>query len=130
MQLTDGRVMLNIRHESDPHLRAVSVSENGLTGWSPLRYDRALSEPVCMGSLVRVSEPPGDPRTRLLFSNPNNPSGRERKNLTVRLSYDEGRSWPESKSVEPGPSGYSDLAVGPNGAIYCFSSAGRGRHER
>ncbi len=38
VQLADGRVMLNIRHESEPHLRAVTVSENGLTGWSPLRY--------------------------------------------------------------------------------------------
>jgi sialidase-1 len=105
----------------------VSVSENGQTGWSPLRYDRHLPEPICMGSLVRLTEPPGDPRTRLLFANPHNPSGRERKNLTVKLSYDEGETWSESKAIEPGPSGYCDLAVGPDGVIYCLFERGAGK---
>src|SRR5581483_9341354 len=120
VQLADGRVMLNIRHEAEPHLRAVSVSDTGLTGWSPLRYDRDLPEPVCQGTLARLSEPPDDPRTRLLFANPHNPVGRERKNLTVKLSYDEGQTWAEAKTVESGPSGYSDLAVGPDGRTLCF----------
>jgi sialidase-1 len=127
VQLADGRVMLNIRHESAPHLRAVSVSDNGETGWSPLRYDQALPEPICFGSLVRLSQPPGDRRTRLLFVNPHNPAGRERKNLTIKLSYDEGETWPEAKTVEPGPSGYADLAVGLDGSIYCMYERGTGK---
>jgi len=127
VQLADGRVMLNIRHEAEPHLRAVSVSDTGLTGWSPLRYDRDLPEPVCQGTLARLSEPPDDPRTRLLFANPHNPVGRERKNLTVKLSYDEGQTWAEAKTVESGPSGYSDLAVGPDGRTLCFFERGAGK---
>jgi sialidase-1 len=126
VQLADGRVMLGIRHESEPHLRAMTVSDNGLTRWSPLRYHRGLPEPICQGSLVRLSRPPGDPRTRLLFVNPHNPAGRERKNLTVKLSYDEGETWAEAKAVEPGPAAYSDLAVGPDGSIYCFFERGAG----
>ncbi|HEY1381388.1 MAG TPA: sialidase family protein [Gemmataceae bacterium] len=126
VQLADGRVMLNIRHEPEPHLRAVSVSDNGQTGWSPPRYDRDLPEPVCQGTLARLSEPPDNPRTRVLFANPHNPGGRQRKNLTVKLSYDEGGTWAEAKAVEPGASGYSDLAVGPDGTIYCFFERGTG----
>ena len=114
------------RHEAEPHLRAVSVSDNGLTGWSPPRYDRDLPEPVCQGSLARLTEPPDDPRTRVLFANPHNPAGRERKNLTVKLSYDEGQTWAEAKAVETGASGYSDLAVGGDGTIYCFFERGTG----
>jgi sialidase-1 len=124
VQLADGRVMLNIRHESEPHLRAVTISENGQTGWSPLRYERDLPDPVCQASLVRLTEPPNDPRTRLLFANPHNPAGRERKNLTVKLSNDEGTTWAESKSIEPGTSGYCDLAVGQDGTIYCLFERG------
>ena len=58
----------------------------------------------------------------MLFSNPADPQAR--RNLTVRLSYDEGGTWPVSKVLEPGASAYSDLAVGPDGAIYCAYERG------
>src|SRR5262249_43380393 len=45
---------------------------------------------------------------------------RDRRNLTVRLSYDEGDSWPVSRSVEESWSAYSDLAVTQSGTILCF----------
>ncbi len=48
-------------------------------------------------------------RSRLLFSNPAHP--RARRRLTVRLSYDEGQTWPVSRVVDPGPSAYSDLVL-------------------
>jgi sialidase-1 len=77
-----------------------------------------------MGSIVRLSQRPASDRNRLLFSNPNNPRGRERRNLTVKMTYDEGLTWPVGKSIEPGVSGYSDLAVGPDGTIYLFYERG------
>jgi Neuraminidase (sialidase) len=124
VQLQDGRVMLNIRHEDKPHLRAVVFSADGATKWSKLRFDKALPEPVCMASIVRFSEKPAGKKNRILFANPHNPSGRARKNLTVKLSYDEGETWPVAKTLDSGVSGYSDLAVGPKGAIYCFYERG------
>jgi sialidase-1 len=123
-ELADGRVMLNIRHEGKQRRRAVSLSRDGATGWSKLRYDPALPEPVCMGSLIRLTMRPGSDRNRLLFANPHNPVDRERKNLTVILSYDEGETWPVARSLEQGASGYSDLAAGPDGTIYCFYERG------
>ena len=45
---------------------------------------------------------------------------RDRKNLSIKLSYDEAQSWPVNKVLEPGASAYSDLAVLPDGTILCF----------
>jgi sialidase-1 len=121
VELSDGSVMLNIRHEGPDRRRAVSVSRNGATGWSPARFDPQLPDPVCMGSLVRLS---GPPRSRILFSNLNRGEDRQRKNLTVRLSYDECRTWAHSRTLEPGASGYSDLAVLADESIFCFYERG------
>ena len=143
LQLTDGRVMLNIRNESPEHRRAVSYSEDGATGWTTPVFHDELVEPVCMGSLIRLSAQPGDSRNRVLFANPDSNEPRDlerpegnykRQNVTVRLSYDEGRTWPVKKSIEPGVSGYSDLATGPDGTIYCIYERGtptdRGTHVK
>jgi sialidase-1 len=99
-----AKVILNIRHEGEPHRRAVVEGRDGAGGWGDVRFDDALAEPVCMASLLAFG------RNTLLFSNPNNPSGRERKNLTVKRSDDLGRTWKDVVTLERGPSAYSDLA--------------------
>jgi DNA-binding beta-propeller fold protein YncE len=124
VQLHDGRVMLNTRHEDTPHLRAVFVSGDGATGWSKPRFDKQLPEPICMASIVRLTELPAHKKNRILFANPHNPTGRERKNLTIKLSYDEGATWPLARTLEAGTSGYSDLAVAGDGTIFCFYERG------
>lgn len=134
VELADGRVMLNVRTESKAHRRVIVTSPDGATGWSAPHFDDGLVEPICMGSLVRWSWPEGGKAGRILFSNPYNLSrrdgkespgaGRDRKNLTVRLSRDEGRTWVGRKSLEPGFSGYSDLAVGPDGSAWCLYERG------
>jgi hypothetical protein len=73
-------------------------------------------------------------KDRLLFSNPHNLArsdgkeapgkSRDRKNVSVKLSYDEGRTWPVNKTIEPGWSAYSDLAVTHQGTILCFYGCG------
>ena len=143
LQLTDGRVMLNIRNESPEHRRAISYSDDGATGWTRPAFHDELVEPVCMGSLIRLSAQPRNSRNRVLFANPDSNEPRDperpegnykRQNVTVRLSYDEGRTWPVKKSLEPGVSGYSDLATGPDGTIYCIYERGtptdRGTHVK
>ena len=124
VELSNGRVMLNIRHESEPHLRAVATSPDGAADWSPIRLDEALPEPVCMGTLCGFPEPAAGGEDLILFANPHNPDGRQRRNVTVKLSRDGGRTWPVVRSIEPGTSGYSDLAVDPDGTIYCFYESG------
>jgi sialidase-1 len=132
VELGDGRVMLNIRSESPQHRRLVSCGPDGIGGWSKPVFDEALFEPICMASMIQFTLP--DDRRCLLFCNPDSsdrlaepPSEvwfSPRENLTVRLSWDEGRSWPISRVLEPGIGGYSDLAVGRDGMIYCLYEAG------
>ncbi len=131
VQLTDGRVMLNIRNQSSAHRRLVSYSRDGATGWTlPVFHDQLL-EPLCAASMIRLTEQAaGGDRNRILFANPHNLSGgdgkeapgmrRDRKNLSIKLTYDEGVSWPVHKTLEAGGSGYSDLAVLPDGTILCL----------
>ena len=123
VELTDNRVMLNIRNECTRYRRLVSFSADGATGWTKPVFDETLFEPICFGSIQRFSTKPEAAENRILFVNPNSGS-RARQSLTVRLSYDEGRSWPLQKVLEPGIAGYSDLAVGPDGSIYCLYERG------
>ena len=65
---------------------------------------KALNEPVCMASLLSMGE-------RLIFSNPNTRRGRY--NMTIKVSEDEGMTWPDdwhSLYDSRNGSGYSCLA--------------------
>jgi len=125
LQLTDGRVMLNIRNESKVHRRAVSYSADGATGWTMPVFDEELFEPICMASIIRLTEQPKHEKNRILFSNPDSRLPHVRRNLSIKLSYDEGETWPVSKTLEPDISGYSDLTVGSDGTIYCIYETDR-----
>ena len=125
-ELSDGRVLLNTRNVSKANRKLVTVSADGATGWSVPRFDEALWEPICMGSLVALPKP-----DTLLFACPHSlkldpmgneipGKGGERKNLTLQLSRDNGNTWQVSKTLEEGRSAYSDLAVAPDGAVFCF----------
>ena len=58
----------------------------------------------------------------MLFSNPAERSGRSR--MTVRLSYDECRTWRVARTLHAGPSAYSDLCVAPDVSICCLYESG------
>ena len=130
VELLDGRVLLNIRHESKQQRRAISFSRDGATQWTTPVLHEELLEPICMASIGRLNGPAPEGKTRLVFSNPHNldradgkllpGTGRDRKNVTIKLSLDDGATWPTSRVLEPGKSGYSDLAVAADNTIYCF----------
>jgi sialidase-1 len=133
IQLVDGRVMLNTRCESRRYQRLISYSKDGATDWTSPKFHDGLYEPICMASMVRLSQKPTDDRNRILFCNPGPTENeepvlqwgaRDRVNVTVRLSYDEGESWPIDRRIADGPSGYSDLAVAPDGTILCLFERG------
>jgi sialidase-1 len=130
VELANGRVLINMRSEAANHLRATATSADGATSWTRPAFDDELFEPICMASMCRLSEASTGGKNRIVFSNPHNldkakgiaepGKSRDRKNLSIKLSYDETESWPVSKSLEVGASGYSDLAVGRDGTIYCL----------
>ena len=76
--------------------------------WSELVEDAGLIEPRCQGSLASYTDTVSYDKDRLLFANP---ASLERKNMTVRLSYDGGKTWPVAKQLYAGPAAYSCLTV-------------------
>ena len=135
VELVNGMVMLNVRSESLAHRRIVVQSRDGATQWSKPRFDDALLESICMGSIVRHSvKPPGD-KNRILFANPHNlerldgkaaqGKSRDRRNLSIKLTYDEGKTWAVNKTLEAGYGAYSDMAVLPDGTALCLYERGR-----
>lgn len=139
IQLADGRVLFNSRNESLNYRRLFTYSIDGATNWSKPVFADAFFEPICFGSMCRYSLQPFQSKNRILFCNPDSRQdpwaaekastprsarNRHRTNLTIRMSYDEGETWPVSKVIDPGIAGYSDLAVTPNGLIHCFYEGG------
>ena len=135
VELQDGRVMMNVRNASPGQRRAVTISPDGVHDWSPFRFDPQLREPFCYGSIHRVAQRPPDSQNLIVWANPDcvTTAGQpvtdaignaDRKNLTIRLSRDEGLTWPQARVLEPDWSAYSDLAVGPDQSLYCFYECG------
>ncbi len=117
VELVDGSLMLNMR-EVEGRYRYVAVSRDGGESWYKEFEDDALPDPRCQASLLRYSTADKGGENRLLFSNvPNSGAFVNRQNLTVRLSNDEGRSWPISRRINEGPAAYSCLSVLADGTI-------------
>ena len=108
VELSDGTLMLNVR--AKPY-RKIAHSINGGETWFGLHDDSQLADPGNNGSIIRyaVDATPGSTEAHwLLFSN--TASTTERRNLTLKMSCDDGRTWPMSNPVDTGPSAYSTLA--------------------
>ena len=127
--LPGDRVLLIARSPSKANRKIVSVGPDGATGWSPPAFHDQLWEPVCMTSVT------AHPSGALVYSGPRTlpldkdgkeiPGGRgKRQNLSLLLSRDEGKTWPVVKTLDAGPSAYSDLAVLPDGTVICVYEAG------
>ena len=100
--------------------RLASRSEDGGESWWEPEPVPELIDPICEASIVRLTGG-GDGRSRIVFSNP---ASDRRERMTVRMSYDECRSWEVSKTLYVGPSSYSDLAVLPDMTVGCLYERG------
>jgi sialidase-1 len=121
-ELSDGRLMINMRSWRGKSRRAVAYSDDGGHSWFDLRDDPALIEPICQASLLRHSWPGEDRPGVLLFSNPAHRS--RRCNLTVRASFDDGLTWSSSLLLNSGFSAYSCLERMSDGSAGCLYEAG------
>jgi sialidase-1 len=87
-----------------------------------------------MASILRLEQRAPDGTPNILFVNPDNLENElisaggnlahDRKRLTVKLSGDDCGTWRVSRVLEPGPSGYSDLAQAMDGTILCIYECG------
>ncbi|WP_333733858.1 exo-alpha-sialidase [Streptomyces sp. IBSBF 3010] len=125
VELNDGRVMLNNR--SAPY-RTVAYSSDGGVTYTPFVQDTQLPDPANNGSVMRYAPdaPASDPQSSwLLFSNTEATS---RKNLTVKMSCDNGKTWPIRKVVDPGAAAYSTLTRLPDGRLGLLYERGNYEH--
>lgn len=118
-ELSNGKLMLNMRNSGKPRTRQVTLSNDGGATWQPVYTDTTLIEPVCEASLIRY---PAGGKKWMAFSNPASKTARVM--MTVRLSKNNGKTWPLKKVLYTGPSAYSCLTQLPNGNIGCLYEAG------
>lgn len=116
VELADGQLLLNMRnHPPRPeNFRMIARSNDGGHTLSTSAPDRALIEPPAQASVLRFTTTFGQDRNQLLFANP---ASTARERLTVRVSYDEGMTWPVSRVIHEGPAAYSSLVVLPDRSI-------------
>ena len=108
VELSDGRVMINVRNEAAEKCRAVSISDDGISGWQELQLDKQLQDPTCFGSLTRYDD------QTILFSNVDD--AEKRSNISIKVSHDDGETWEEQKRFQ-NIGGYSDINVRDNKMI-------------
>jgi len=137
-ELSDGRVYYNSRsHMSVDHRRRIAWSHDGGRMWVDWQVSEDLyevGEPFyfkfgtkpsygCNAGLVRLPLETTGGKDVLVFSTPDNP-GSTRVRMTVWASFDGAKTWPLKRLVYEGPSAYSSLAAGPDGAIYLLFERG------
>lgn len=121
-ELSSGELLINMRNYwgttgKRPEIgkrRAISRSSDGGMMWSAIAFDAALIEPVCQASLIAL-DPIAGGKPRLAFCNPS--STEQRRNLTLQISADDGKTWSIAELIDWGPSAYSTMVQLPHGKI-------------
>jgi sialidase-1 len=125
-ELADGRLVFNLRNRQ-AKCRAVAVSSDGGQNWNAPQLVADLVDPQCQASLLNVTPEAG--RVFWLFCNP---AAIQRRQLTLKLTYDDGGHWTVAQNLFAGPAAYSDLALTKDGLELCclFECGERSPYER
>jgi len=133
VELSDGSVYMNNRNHNPETLgyRSWCISHDSGETFTEFGIDKTLIEGRCHASLARYDFQVADTQGRILFLNPAVFGGQKqqemdktRRNMTIRLSYDDGKTWVVSKCLHQGGAGYSDMIVLKNGLILCAFEIG------
>lgn len=129
VELSNGQLLMNIRG-GGIFGRRISKSYNAGMSWTQPYYDPYLVEPVCQASILRYTDELSEEKNRILFCNPASaiPLANEvgRRNLTIRLSYDNCSTWEFSKIIHHGAAGYSCMTVLPDKKVGVLYENGEG----
>ena len=112
IELNDGTVMQNMR---DGATREIALSKDGGATFGPTTHNAALIDPSCNAGITRYDS--GNVHA-FVFTNA---ASTHRENLTVKISYDQGATWPIARTINAGPSAYStviQLRDGSLGVLY------------
>lgn len=113
-ELSNNRMLMSIRNQrGDIRNRILAYSSSGGEKWDTTYFDQQLIDPVCQGSLLSI----GYKRGKAIIASSNAADQRERNNLTIKISNDEGKSWSRSILVDINETAkndwtaYSDLVL-------------------
>ncbi len=115
-EISGNRLIVNARNQKgDIRSRLVAISSNGGGTWDSIWFDKNLPDPVCEGSILSFRDKSG--KFILEFCNAAN--SKKRDDLTLRISFDEGKSWKISipvdgsgdRKYEGDFTAYSDIVV-------------------
>ena len=110
---SDGRVYMNIRHMGHNRVKAYSCS--GYSGWTHYVPDYKLPDAKCFGSVSAYHD--GVHPYSIVFANCACQTAR--KEVTVRISNDDGQTYPISRIIDADRGGYVETAVdNKEGIIY------------
>jgi sialidase-1 len=104
-ELSDSRLLLNCRCSKNNNLRVISRSADGGLTLSSIETAAGLIDPACQGSILSADV---NGTHTVFFSNPANAT---RTNMTLKMSTDDGATWPKKYTVYKGPSAYSDIVM-------------------
>ncbi|MFM1968980.1 MAG: hypothetical protein RL152_357 [Bacteroidota bacterium] len=113
-ELSNNRMLMSIRNQrGDIRNRIIAYSSSGAESWDTTYFDQQLIDPVCQGSLLTI----GYKKGKAIIALSNAADQRERNNLTIKISNDEGKSWSRSILVDKNETAkndwtaYSDLVL-------------------
>ena len=133
VELSDGSLRLDMRNqnseEKPKHCRYYSISRDGGATWTEPVRDLELLDTSCQASILRHPfRHQGQERVAILFANPAS-TFQKRVNMTVRMSYDDGNTWPVARTLYPGPCDYCSLVSLPDETVGILYSNGEGANR-
>lgn len=115
-ELPGGKVLVVSRSYGGGDTRRVAVSDDGGETWGPVGANEDLPSYNCQNGLTRYSfeeEAKYGGKSRLIFS----ASSSGRINGFIKMSYDDGKTWPVQKEIGPGVFAYSALCTVKPGRV-------------
>jgi len=120
-ELPNDRMIMSIRNQKgDIRQRILAYSSDGGVSWDQTEFENELPDPVCQGSIISFTDSKG----QFILAQSNNADEKKRNNLSLKLSFDQGETWPKTILIDgvnnPGKSShtaYSDLVVLGNNVV-------------
>ena len=111
-ELSGNKLMMNSRNQKgNVRARIVSISSDGGASWDTTYFDNNLPDPVNQGSILTI----GKKKEGNIIAFCNAADTRQRNNLTLRISYDDGKTWKKhfviakSEDEKKDHAAYSDI---------------------
>jgi sialidase-1 len=106
VELSDGRILIDVRQDEGPH-RWLATSGDGGQTWSEPRPGQTVT-PVACAIQRYTSKSAGDDHDLILWTGPAGPG---RNKLQLRISFDEARTFVPGLIVSDEPAAYSDMTI-------------------